>query len=617
MATQAAIGNWLALAAVGLYLALALPQLGRPLTYDEVDFSKASRAIAGGTFRYDRGYIADYPLDLDSGQRLQLAIYHPPGYAVALAAWQAIAGPSDAARRAYGVACGLATLAATAALGGLAGGALAGGLAALIWASTPYAIQSALLLDIDGTVLAPTTAVFVWLALRDACAQEPERTRHRREYPGRHPRRDACAGRAPRAAGWSWWRPAAVALAFALSLWAKLTTPAIVAVLLVGWITLSGRAVAARRLAGACAAGAVLFGVTWWTFATAWGLPALRPFADLAYEVLDTAGLTPVAAGGPLGASGAGYVALRALVALLRSAQWLHPLFIGVLFAAPLALRRREPGAALLLVAALTMTLYLIKLAAGFPKYHAGVLPLAVAAAGVATARWLGAGRGVRLAARPNAEGAGLSVTRWRSGADGGCGVPLWLIATGGAVGITANVWHGSDALIRQAEPQLLAAWLAVATTCLVLGALGGSCRAGGLALGLLLGTNLALATHQARAGWSTAYFYGTSGQVAAGAWLVQAAAPGERVVADRDVAYYAGGVHYMDSERFAELVARGDGCAPAALTRLVVTRHHSVAALLPSPAAPAAVFGDYRAWRLEPLDSTETTRLDVPCART
>ncbi len=208
------------------------------------------------------------------------------------------------------------------------------------------------------------------------------------------------------------------------------------------------------------------------------------------------------------------------------------------------------------------------------------------------------------------------------SGAGGTFGVPLRLIAVGGAVGIAASVIQGSDALIRRAEPQLLAAWLGAAAACLALGAWAGSRRAAAVALGLLLGVNLAVATYQARADWSTAYFYGTSGQVAAGAWIEQVAAPGERVVADRDVAYYAGGVHAIhsiDSERFAELVARSGGCRPAALTRLVVTRHHTVASLLPSPATPVATFGDFRTWILEPpdpsLDPLVETRQDESCS--
>src|SRR5439155_20537789 len=107
-------------------------------------------------------------------------------------------------------------------------------------------------------------------------------------------------------------------------------------------------------------------------------------------EVLDTLSAAhATAAGGPGAAAALGIVALRVLVAALRSLQWLHPIFAGLVVAARLALRRGEPVAALLGGSAATMAVSLLKLAGGYPKYHAGVLPLAAAAVGVAAARWL------------------------------------------------------------------------------------------------------------------------------------------------------------------------------------------------------------------------------------
>src|SRR5262245_49796245 len=104
-------------AAAVLYLGLSVPQLDRALIYDEVDFAKAARAAAAGTFLYDRGYIADYPWNPWSGRRFQSALYHPPGYVLGLATWQRLAGSSDGALRAFGTLGGLASLAAATFLG--------------------------------------------------------------------------------------------------------------------------------------------------------------------------------------------------------------------------------------------------------------------------------------------------------------------------------------------------------------------------------------------------------------------------------------------------------------------------------------------------------------------
>ncbi|MBI3973057.1 MAG: glycosyltransferase family 39 protein [Chloroflexi bacterium] len=571
------------LAAVALYLVLALSQIGRPLTYDEVDFAKAARAIAGGSFLYDRGYIADYPWNPEHGLRLQYALYHPPGYLLALAAWQRVAGAGDAALRAFGVLAGLASLAGAAALGRFAGGPRAGVLAALLWATSPYAIQSALLLDIDGTVLAPATAAFVWLALRTG-RDEGRRTKD--------------GGRRLRSG-------AALSAAFALALWCKLTTPLIVAAALVLWLTLQRRRPQARRLAVACIAGSLVLLVSWLLVAWGTGLPAVQPFRDVWYEALDTAGLTGNAATGP--AAGVGLAALRTLVAALRSMQWLHPLLVGLLVAAPLALRRDEPAAALLFVTAVTMAVYLSKMAAGFPKYHAGVLPLAAAVAGVAAARWLDAAlpTAIRLLNEGRttkdeigASVGGASVNRYSSFAK-----TNWFLPAGIAVGFAAGTATGADALIRHADLRLLAAWLAVAAGCLALARFAGPTRAGALAVGLLLGANVSAAARQAATVESTTYFYGSSGQFEAAAWLRSVAARGELVAADREVAYYAAPVHFVDSERLIAPTIVAPGItgfpSPAGVPAVgvVVSRHAQVAAHLPAGTTPAGRFGEYRAW--------------------
>ncbi|HEX2035912.1 MAG TPA: glycosyltransferase family 39 protein [Chloroflexota bacterium] len=535
------------LAAVAVYLATAVPQLGRPLIYDEVDFAKASQAVATGTFRYDRGYIADYEDAADAGQRFQDALWHPPGYLMALAAWQQWLPGGDPSLRTFGLLCGLLTLGATAALAGWAAGPRAAGLAAILWSTSPYAVQSALLLDIDGTVLAPLVAVLALLALR-ATAPDPA---------------------PPGALRW-----VLVGASFALALWCKLSTPLVVAGALLVWLVACRRWTAAAGLGLSCLAGALLFSLTWLLVAAAAGVPAARPLEATWHAVLEVAGHGSATASSipPI---------LVALVAALRSAQWLHPLSLCLLVATPLALRRRDAGGALLVLAALGAAVALAKLAAGFPKYQAGTWPLVVAVLAAALARWLASPRGH---AAP------------------------WLMG-GAMAGAGATVLLGSDALIRAVELRHLALWLGAAAAALAGARWLGPRRTAATVLGLLLGANLATGLHLARSPGSTTYFFGARGQVEAGTWLGSARAlpgcatcpdgAGPAAVADREVAYYAGAVHFVDTERFLDSLSSQ---APAVVgtaggAPVVISRHPALAARLPPSFRPWMAFGDYQVW--------------------
>jgi hypothetical protein len=77
--------------------------------------------------------------------------------------------------------------------------------------------------------------------------------------------------------------------------------------------------------------------------------------------------------------------------------------------------------------------------------------------------------------------------------------------------------------------------------------------------------------------------------------------APGEVVVADREVTYYAGSLHYVDSERLMALAGDTDDVSrlPVGRARWIASRHPRVAALLPAGAAQVAAFGDYRIWAI------------------
>jgi hypothetical protein len=544
--------------AVALYLSLVAPQLGRPLIYDEVDFARAAASLAGsdpgsgaGPLRYDRGYIADYPTAPDAGQRHQVALWHPPGYLLLLGVWQrALPGAGDSSLRLFGALCGLGTLLLTAALGRLQGGALGAGLAALLWASSPFALQSALLLDVDGTVLPLSLALLSWLALR----------------PGREP--------------WSW---PALAGAFALSLLCKLGPALVLGVLLTAWPAARGRSDDCRRTGGACLAGAGIAAGAWLLLASIYDLPPQRPLQDF------STALTQVATGVPLH--------LAYLVGAIRGAQWLHPLLVALLVAAPLALTRAGPGAALLFAGGALALLSLGKLAAGYPKYVAGPWPLLAGAAGGALVTWLSRER------RPGARAA--------------------LVVAGALAGAGLTTLTGADALIRGADLHLLALWLALGAGLLALALPLGPARPAALALGIVAGAGLTTSVYQATIPGSTTYFYRAGGQDAAGRWLADAlrsleaqrGAPGAPplAVADREVAYHArahhaggvpaGEVHFVDTERWMDARSGRDdgqpGAAPLSAVRLVVTRHERAVALLPADSVPAGRFGDYRAWRL------------------
>lgn len=538
-----------------------------------MDFARAAASVAapgpGGLLRYDRAYIADYPQAPDAGRRYQYALWHPPGYLLLLGLWRRVdPGGGEAWLRLFGVACGLGTVLLTAALGRLAGGPLAGALAALLLALSPFAVQSALLLDVEGTLLPLTAAACALLTLRAIGGGSPQ---------GRP------AGRLPSPSSL-----AAVAAAFGAVLWAKPVTGLAVFLALLIWTAVRrGPACAARlALAGAAGGGGAL--LLWLGVAALTGLPPLRPAQDL------VAALGQVGGGRPL--------PLVYLVGLIRGAQWLHPLFLCLLVAAPLALRRHQPGAALLAAGGGAALLLLGKLAAGYPKYLAGPLPLLAAVAGAALAGWLAAG-----ARRPE------TLVGWTA-----------LGAAAGA-GLTAP---GPDALVRGAGLQALTLWLAAGAALLALGWRLGAARPAALSLGLLAGAGLTTAAYQATLPVSTAYFYGASGQAEAGRWLrrslppeaspaslaslasraSRASLPGATlppapaVVADREVAYYAGDLHFVDTERWLDAqTGERAGLPPLDLSgvRIVVSRDERVRLRMSAAAPPLAVFGDYRIWRL------------------
>ncbi|HEY7067666.1 MAG TPA: hypothetical protein VII06_39785 [Chloroflexota bacterium] len=202
--------------------------------------------------------------------------------------------------------------------------------------------------------------------------------------------------------------------------------------------------------------------------------------------------------------------------------------------------RRVERVDLLLLLGGLIFAAYFIKLAANFPKYHVGMLPFWAAALAWWLVDWLAALDG-----------------RARLALGGAC-------AATGAYFLCAvrDAWMWTPTLVW--EPAIVVPVVALfATTVTVLvrnrhaalPTLRGV--SGGLVAALLVtfvGWGLAVSWTQARADYSTNYYYGTRGQREAAAMLDALGYDGVWVGA-KEVAWYAHNQNYVDADTFWWLV--------------------------------------------------------------
>jgi len=283
-----------ALAAAVLAAAGWARALPRPLTQDEVDpFGETAAAVAerGPSALGERAPGSRFP----GGTRYELP--HTLLYTLLLSLTFTAAGPSALAARALGLGFHLAAmivlilLARRAPLDGSYGAWRARPwLAAGLYLVLPLAVQYPLFLDLDNSILPP-----LLLALMLACILAAER-----------------AGPLPLAS---------VSLMTALSLWAKETPPVLLlAAAAVWWVLTRGAVSAVVRLVPAAAAGAALFGVTWWGFCARTGVPI-----DAFYQWTINQRLLQDGAGPALGPG---------LKALWNEAQWvaswLSPAFLAL-----------------------------------------------------------------------------------------------------------------------------------------------------------------------------------------------------------------------------------------------------------------------------------------------
>ncbi len=529
-------GAWLlAIAILGVAAALAWsfaePQLGKPYVYDEAAFAFAGHAVATTGLPWSNLGHLQTLVPGDFSQRFNWALWHPPMYVYALGEAYARFGETERTARGLGVAAAaatglvvfLTTLAVTAPITRAAPTFAA--VAAALYVTNPFVVQSALLLDIDGTVLVATVALAMLayvLLLGNA-------------RPLNHPV--------------TWALTLLATLAIALCLWAKMTTVLAVIAAATGYRVV-GRPWRPWRLVLelpviACG-GTGLFLGSWWWVAKRLGMPFEFPFRVLWLEFEEAAGSTAAWQHDPLVV-----LDLASQVALWTS-PYLLALFIGAglmrlgeIAASPWRwVRGRrdrdsatakgvrlgfEPIDFVAIAGAGTGLVYLIKLAGSFPKYHITMMPFAAVVVGYFLARVVG------------------RLSWWEP--------PAYAIVLAGMTGYYSLVAGDRLVLFRGYDWLLpLVAWPGVAGFgFLIMGTLLGRHhlpRQLAILAVLLTGAwSWGVNVAQADAAYSTAYNYGVTGQREVAAYLDTILKPGERYVAAREVAYYAREDAFIDQD--------------------------------------------------------------------
>ena len=181
-----------------VYLGFVVPQLQKPLMYDDANFALAAQAVADTGLPFgNQGWMSERG---DFSQREQWSLWHPPLYVYADGLVARLGGWTPPVLRSLGVIGGLVTallsyiLATDLTRGPPEVRRLAGGIAVALILVCPLVIQSTLVLDIDFPLLLPLTLLFLivyvrleasrraWLWLAPRCAIPPIRNRRRSTY---------------------------------------------------------------------------------------------------------------------------------------------------------------------------------------------------------------------------------------------------------------------------------------------------------------------------------------------------------------------------------------------------------------------------------------------------
>ena len=500
--------HWLLAALLALFVVTASGSASRPYLFDEANFLFQARAIAESSVPFaNMGYMGDRGRVTT---REQYGLWHPPLYLYLLGLNFRLSGGDEAAVRGMGVGIMLLTALVVYALGqtvagGGSRGRACGLLATVLFLVSPLVIQSAVVVDIDGTLLLLAMSAWALVYLRW------QSTRNLRQL-------------------------AVLGVLLTLALWTKTTTPLALVLVVLVYQTLNRQPLLGLRQAAVIfAVGLPLYLGSWGLVAAATGMPFEMHFQWTAWQLFDASQYTRSWLGDAARMRG------ELAPALVWTSPYLAAAFAAlgmVRVAAWIKTRRAAPVDFLLLLGGLVLVVYFVKLAANFPKYHVGMLPFwAVALAWWAVDWTASVGRRERwlyLGLFVGALAYHLALVR---------DAPMWQ---------TDLVW----------EPLLLTPAL-VLFMWAVAGALSPQWRAltPRCAVGLLLlyvAWAVAVDGSQARADYSTNYYYGTRGQREAAA-LLDALEYDGPWVGPKEVAWYARNQYYIDADTFWWLVqARG-----------------------------------------------------------
>ena len=507
----------------------AEPQLSKPYVYDEAAFAFAGHAVATTGLPWSNLGHLQTLVPGDFSERFNWALWHPPLYIFALGEAYKRLGETETSARLLGIACnaiaaGLIFVTSIAVILPVSRGApIYAAIASGLYMTNPFVMQSALLLDIDGTVLVATISLA--MLAYTLVLGNPRPLRH----------------------------PLSVALLLfamvtvALSFWAKMTS----ILALIGVATayrIIGRPWRPWRLLielPVIAGGGIgLFLGTWWLIASRMGMPFEFPFQILRLELDEAAGSTGSWLDNP-----AQVVELVSHVALWTSPylmclfMWAGAMRVTDIVGTPVRWVRTkwrpdpsvklawglEPIDFVVITGAGIGLVYLIKLAASFPKYHITMMPFLAVGIAYLIARCV------------------PSFSWWEPVA--------YATVLAGMTGYFSLVIGDRLVLFRDYGFVLpLLGWPGLmGFGFMILGAVLGKVQLSRqfAILGVLLtcawgwGVN----TTQADAGYSTAYNYGITGQRETAAYLDTILKSGERFVAAREVAYYTHETGFIDQD--------------------------------------------------------------------
>ncbi|MFN0071289.1 MAG: glycosyltransferase family 39 protein [Chloroflexota bacterium] len=484
----------LVIAAFGLFI---VQQLQRPYLYDDVSFTVAAEAVARiGIPFANAGYMGDR---YDFSKREQWALWHPPLYIYALGLWYTLLGVSEPIGRAFGIACTLLSAGMVGYLGRRLAepstAMLTGLVAFALFLLNPLSVQSALVLDIDGTVLLVFVTLLTLLYVKHV--QSPAR-----------------------------WDIPVLTLVFALALWSKMTTPLGVLFAMLGYRLVERRPLLGLREAAVVGLGGAALFLSSYTLVVVMNrMPWDYPFVTLWQEFTDASESTRQWRES----------FEKFITAVSPVAWWISPGFLVLgLAALPLRIRdiiqarRAHPIDVILILAVGIYAVYLIKLAGFFPKYHITALPFLSLASAWVVGRTVGAVRRVDLLAW----GLALiifSLYFWRVPAE-------WY----------QELFGPLDTLLL-IRPLMLSLIVLGLVYIIAGGTIGRHLAM--IVVTLVLGWSLGMDWRQSRADFSTNYWYGTHGQRETAAYLDTVVSPDEFWGGAKEVAYYAQNQNYIDQD--------------------------------------------------------------------